>query len=292
MARSKEDIRQAVRDNYAAVARQNTDAKKDSGGCGCGDSDSADACCSPSDEANGCCAPSGEDDGGCGCGASAADMAKALGYSNDDLSSIPDGANMGLGCGNPVALASLRPGDTVLDLGAGGGLDCFIASRQVGESGAVIGVDMTPDMVSLARKNAADGGYTNVDFRLGEIEHLPVADNTVDVILSNCVVNLSPDKRQVYAEAYRVLKPGGRLCISDVAAIKPLTAQISSDLTMISGCIGGAELIDDIRDMLADAGFGDIRLTRKEGSSEIINSWAPGSGFGDYVASFTMEAVK
>jgi len=190
---TNDDIRTAVRDQYASVARGTT---------------------------NGCCAP-----GPCGPGAKAS---LALGYSAEDLASVPEGANMGLGCGNPQAIAALREGETVLDLGAGGGFDCFLAARQVGPTGHVIGVDMTPDMVSKARANAAELGTTNVDFRLGEIEHLPVADSTVDVILSNCVINLRPDKGAVYRDAFRVLTPVGRLAISAVGAPRVLPAALQS----------------------------------------------------------------
>src|SRR6185503_4652441 len=184
-----------------------------------------------------------------------------LGYSADDVRAVPDGADMGLGCGNPNAIASLRAGETVLDLGAGGGFDCFLAARAVGPTGKVIGVDMTPDMVTLARANARKLDATNVEFRLGEIEHLPVADGTVDVILSNCVINLSPEKQAVFDEAFRVLRIGGRLAISDVVAIAPMPEALKHEAGAVCGCIGGAAPLGHVKDMLAKAGFTSIEIT-------------------------------
>ncbi|MEW8987403.1 MAG: arsenite methyltransferase, partial [Bacillus sp. (in: firmicutes)] len=183
-------------------------------------------------------------------------------------------------------------GDTVLDLGSGGGFDCFLAREKVGETGTVIGVDMTPDMIKLARKNATKTGYSNVEFRLGEIEHLPVADSSVDVIISNCVINLSLDKEKVFKDAYRVLKPGGRLSISDVVATAQLPQQIKDDLALLAGCVSGAEYYEDLKRMIEQAGFRDIRLTPKDNSKEIINSWSPDHHLEDYVASCIIEAVK
>ncbi len=235
--------------------------------------------------------------GGSCCGGGAASCAPAysaetLGYAKDDITSVPAGADMGLGCGNPHAIAALKPGETVLDLGSGGGLDCFLASKRVGASGRVIGVDMTPDMVSKARRAAKDGGYGNVDFRLGEIEHLPVADGIVDAILSNCVVNLSPDKESVFKEAFRVLRPGGRLAISDIVALKPLPDSVRGDNSAICSCVGGAALVSDVKRMLRDAGFGDVHVDVKPESAEFIRTWFPGSGFDDLVASALVSAVK
>lgn len=238
---------------------------------------------------NGCCGS------GCSCSDTPFDVstaARALGYSEDELRSVPDVANMGLGCGNPLVIAALKPGETVLDLGCGGGFDCFLASRQVGADGFVIGVDMTPDMIMLARENAQKAGYANVSFRLGEIEHLPVADSSVDVIISNCVINLSLDKEKVFMEAWRVLKPGGRLSISDVVATAKIPDYIKNDLNMLSGCISGAEHIDNLREMLQTAGFSDIRLEPKDNSREILKSWVPESNVEDYVASYLIEATK
>lgn len=233
--------------------------------------------------------------GECGCNGTATDIAevsKKLGYSEKDFFDAPYQSNMGLGCGNPLAIASLKEGEIVVDLGSGGGFDCFIARKQVGEKGQVIGVDMTPDMIVLARKNAAKSGHKNVEFRLGEIEHLPVADNTADIIISNCVINLSLDKGQVFKEAYRILKSGGRLSLSDTVATAELPQKFKEDLNMISGCMGGAEHIDKLKIMLKDAGFSGIKITLKDNSKEIIKSWAPNTGIENYVASAMIEAVK
>jgi SAM-dependent methyltransferase len=215
-----------------------------------------------------------------------------LGYSEQDLANVPSGADMGLGCGNPRAIASLKPGETVLDLGAGGGFDCFLAAKEVADSGHVIGVDMTPEMLSKARNNAERGRFANVEFRLGEIEHLPVADNSIDVIISNCVINLSPNKAQVFRDAYRVLKPGGRLAISDVVASIELPAEMRNDPQLIAGCMGNASLIEELLGFMEQAGFVDCRIEPKESSREFIRDWAPGRGVEDYVVSATIEAIK
>ncbi|VAW83498.1 Arsenite methyltransferase [hydrothermal vent metagenome] len=215
-----------------------------------------------------------------------------LGYSQKDLDNVPDGADMGLGCGNPRAIASLRPGEVVLDLGSGGGFDAFLAAREVGDKGGVIGVDMTPTMVSKARVNAEKGAFSQVEFRLGEIEHLPVADATVDVIISNCVINLSPDKPQVFRETWRVLKPGGRLAISDVVASTELPESMRNDPYLHSACIAGASLISELESWLETAGFVEIMIQPKDESLDFIKDWAPGRGVEDYVVSATIEAVK
>jgi len=201
-------------------------------------------------------------------------------------------AVMGLGCGNPQAIAALRPGEVVLDLGSGAGLDSFLAVRQVGESGKVIGIDMTPDMIKRAQENAAKGAFENVEFRLGEIEDMPVDDNSVDVILSNCVINLSPDKAAVYKEAYRVLKPGGRLAISDMVASGEIPPEIKNDMDLYSSCVAGALKVDELDQILNEAGFKNILITPKDESREFINKWTPGIPIEDYVLSATIEAVK
>lgn len=261
--RDKEEIRKVVRDNYSKVA-----LKGSTGGCCSGSS-----CCSlPSMDIE--------------------ESALRIGYTSDEISGVPAESNIGLGCGNPIAIASLKEGEVVLDLGSGGGFDCFLASRQVGESGLVIGVDMTPDMIALARKNAEEDGYKNVEFRLGEIEHLPVANDSVDVIISNCVINLSPDKDKVFKETYRVLKPGGRLSISDVLATAELPDDIKKDSELLACCIAGAEHVEIIRKILQDAGFSDIVLTPKDNSKEIVRSWVPDRNVEDYVTSYIIEAKK
>lgn len=256
-----DEVRTVVRDHYAAVARTGASA-----GC-----------------APGCCAPGAT-------GSAGGTAAKLLGYSADDTGVVPESADLGLGCGNPTAIAALREGQTVLDLGAGGGFDCFIAAHQVGPTGKVIGVDMTPEMVSLARSNARKVNASNVEFRLGEIEHLPVADGTVDVILSNCVINLSPEKRTVFEEAFRVLKPGGRLAISDVVATGPIPEELQNQAAALAGCVAGAAQIDELRAMLEAAGFTDVRVTIAPRSAEIVGSWLP--GIEKFVASASIEARK
>ncbi len=215
-----------------------------------------------------------------------------MGYSEAELASVPEGANLGLGCGNPQAIAALRPGEVVIDLGSGAGFDCFLAARQVGAAGHVIGVDMTHEMLKKARENAAKIGAVNVEFRLGELEYLPVADNTADVLLSNCVINLVPDKAQVFREAFRVLKPGGRLAISDVVNSAPLPAELQTDSALLCGCISGAAPVDRIEAWLAQAGFVDVRVTPRPESRELIATWAPGRGIEDFVVSAIVEGRK
>lgn len=215
-----------------------------------------------------------------------------LGYSKAELDMVPEGADMGLGCGNPKQIAALKAGETVVDLGSGGGFDCFLASPEVGASGKVIGVDMTPDMISKARNNADKGNFENVEFRLGEIEQLPVADNTADVIISNCVINLSPNKEQVFKEAHRILKPGGRMAVSDVVATIELPEEMRNDPLLIAGCMGNAALISDLEKDLNSAGFDQIEIKPKDESREFIQDWAPGVGVEEYVVSATIEAVK
>lgn len=233
-----------------------------------------------------CCAP------GASCGTPAEAISARLGYSEEQLSSVPSGANLGLGCGNPQAIASLKAGEVVLDLGSGGGFDCFLAAQQVGPEGRVIGVDMTPEMISRARGNARRGGYSNTEFRLGEIEHLPVADTSVDVIISNCVINLSPDKPQLFRDAFRVLKRGGRLAISDVVLTAELPKEIMDDLTNYAGCISGAAAIDELEEMLRESGFHQISIQPKDVSKAFIKDWVPGSNVENYIVSATIQAVK
>jgi SAM-dependent methyltransferase len=199
---------------------------------------------------------------------------------------------MALGCGNPHAIASLRLGEVVLDLGSGGGFDCFLASKQVGDSGHVIGVDMTAAMVDKARNNAARGGYRNVEFCIGEIEHLPVADASVDVIISNCVINLSPEKHKVFSEAYRVLKPGGRLAISDVVAYADIPAEIRDDVHSLTGCVAGASAVTEVEQMLEEAGFNQVRIVPNEQSKSFMRAWMPDLPITDFVVSAAIEAIK
>lgn len=230
------------------------------------------------------------------CGSPSASLADSksmrMGYSADELAAVPEGANLGLGCGNPQAIAAMRQGEIVVDLGSGAGFDCLLAGRQVGPEGHVIGVDMTHEMLKKARDNAARVGAENVEFRLGELEHLPIADNTADVILSNCVINLVPDKAQVFREAFRVLKPGGRLAISDVVNIRELTPELASDRALVCGCVAGAAPEQNIRGWLEAAGFRDVHISLKPESREMIAGWAPGRGIEDYVASAIIEARK
>jgi len=227
------------------------------------------------------------------CGAAAAPQASSrMGYSEAELASLPEGADLGLGCGNPQALAAMRPGEVVVDLGSGAGIDCFLAARQVGPAGRVIGIDMTHEMLRNARGNAERVGAANVEFRLGEIEHLPIADNTADVVISNCVINLVPDKEQVYREAFRVLKPGGRIAVADVVNTAPLPPDLAADPALLCGCIAGAAAARQIEDWLAAAGFVDVRITAKPGSRELVESWAPGRGIEDCVTSATIEGRK
>lgn len=227
-----QDIKKAVREGYARIATQ--------GG----------SCCGP---ASPCC----------GSSCSSQSMSQAVGYSEEDMKAVPEGANLGLGCGNPLALASLKQGEVVLDLGAGGGFDCFLAAKRVGRKGKVIGVDMTPEMVHKARENASRGGYANVEFRLGEIENLPAADNSVDVIISNCVINLAPDKVKVFREAYRVLKPGGRMMISDLVLLKGLPESVKSSVEAYVGCISGAMLRDDYLAAMRKAGLAGVEVVEE-----------------------------
>jgi len=225
-----------------------------------------------------------------GCCGTSGTGSMAMGYSAEELAAAPEGADLGLGCGNPQAIAALGPGETVLDLGSGGGFDCFLAAQRVGKTGTVIGVDMTPEMVTRARSNARKVEATNVEFRLGEIEHLPVADGSVDVILSNCVINLSPDKGAVFHEAFRVLKAGGRLAISDVVAVKDMPRELAQSVEAMTSCVAGAAKVSELETLLRAAGFEDVRIVAKPESGAIIAACMPGAE--SYVASASIEANK
>ena len=235
-------------------------------------------------------------DGGCGCGpgccGGGATASTDLGYDAAELAELPKGADMGLGCGTPLAFAALREGEVVLDLGSGGGIDAFLAGRQVGSAGKVIGVDMTPEMLAKARNNATRVSASNVEFRLGEIESLPVGDRSIDVVVSNCVINLSPDKTSVFREAFRVLRPGGRLAISDIVASAPLPKHIKDDPAALSGCIAGAPAIDDLRANLEAAGFAGVHIEINEASRSFIKGWSPDSGAENFVASAAIRAIR
>jgi arsenite methyltransferase len=230
--------------------------------------------------------------GGCsvGCCGTSGSGSMAMGYSEEELAEAPESADLGLGCGNPQAIAALRPGDTVLDLGSGGGFDCFLAAKRVGKTGKVIGVDMTPEMITKARRNARKVEAANVDFRLGEIERLPVVDDSVDVVLSNCVINLSPDKGAVFRDAFRVLKAGGRLAISDVVALKDMPTELAQSVEAMTGCVSGSAKVAVLEALLEQAGFEDIKIVTKPESSAIIAQCMPGAE--GYVASATIEAKK
>ncbi|QDX94065.1 methyltransferase domain-containing protein [Brevibacillus laterosporus] len=258
---NKDQIRQSVRENYKKVVLSVTD--------------NAPSCC-----------------GSTTCCGSDSDVSLQFGYSLEEIKSVPDGSNLGLGCGNPQTIAELKENEVVVDLGSGGGFDCFLASKQVGKNGRVIGVDMTPEMISKARSNAHNHQYTNVEFRLGEIENLPIADNTVDVIISNCVINLSPDKGRVFQEAYRVLKSGGRLAISDIVMTNDLPEEIRKDIQLYSGCISGSSPINELEQYLVDAGFTEIQINPKDESKEFIKDWAPGKNVEDYIVSAVIKAIK
>ncbi len=271
-----ETIHTKVREGYSQIARQ--------GG----------SCCGP---AKSCCGTSSADT-----------LAANLGYDTAELAALPGGANMGLSCGNPAAMAALQPGEAVLDLGSGGGFDVFIAGKKVGASGRVIGVDMTPDMLSKARKNISAyrerTGLYNVEFRLGEIEHLPVADNSVDVVLSNCVINLSPDKPQVWREIARVLKPGGRVSVSDIALLKPLPEKALASIEALVGCVAGAVLVDETKEMVRAAGLVDTEFEHKTGYIDSMAGWSdpvfrkiadhfpPGTKLSDFVTSLSVTGKK
>ena len=269
MKNKTNEIRDAVRESYSRVAENNSHYS----GCGCG----------PVVDA-GCCAPVTKN--------SFNEISSKLGYSNGELKNVPEGSNLGLGCGNPQAIAALKKGEKVLDLGSGAGFDVFLAANQVGKTGKVIGVDMTPKMISKARENAVKGSYTNVEFRLGEIENIPAQDNSIDVVISNCVINLSPEKQKVFNDSFRVLKSGGRLAISDVIATAELPEEVKNDMELYSGCVSGAETILELETMLKKAGFINIVIKPKDESKEFIREWSPDSNISDYIASASIEGVK
>jgi len=225
----KDEVKKTVRQGYAKIAKKDI------------------SCCTPT---NSCC----------GSASLAEDISKEIGYTDQELKSIPDGSNLGLGCGNPVALASLKEGETVLDLGSGAGLDCFLAANNVGKNGKVIGVDMTSEMIERARENARKGSYENVEFRLGEIENIPAADNSADAVISNCVINLSPDKKRVFEEAFRILKPGGRLMVSDIVLLKELPDFIKASIEAYIGCVAGAIMKDEYTELIRGAGFDEVQI--------------------------------
>lgn len=259
-----EEVKKNVREAYGKVAESNKEKKA----CGNGRS---------------CCGVSAKPDD---------KYSQELGYTKDELDKAPEGANMGLGCGNPQAIASLKKGEIVLDLGAGGGFDAFLASDKVGSSGKVYGVDMTPEMLSTARKIAARDGYQNVEFLLGEIEHLPLPNDSVDVIISNCVINLSTNKPQVFKEAFRVLKNGGRLAISDMVANKPLPQEMLENKELYCNCVSGAMPIDELKKILSQSGFTDIVIETQENSRMFIKDWVPGSNSENFVISAKIKAIK
>lgn len=215
-----------------------------------------------------------------------------LGYSDDELKNIPKESNLGLGCGNPLSIANIKTGETVLDLGSGAGLDCFLAASKVGPSGKVFGVDMTTEMINKAKENAAKSDINNVEFLLGDIENLPLESNSVDVVISNCVINLCEDKQQVYNDIYRVLKQGGRIAISDVAMLKPFSVEILNHSDLLCSCISGAVSIEKMQTIVSKAGFNDVKIAPKYESKEFIKDWSKEDSIEDYVISVNVTAIK
>lgn len=257
----KIDVRNAVRNSYRKIAIGNV-------------------------KENGCCS------GSINLKKSSIDISRKIGYSDEEISTVPEGANMGLGCGNPQLIANIKEGETVIDLGSGGGFDCFLASKKVGTKGYIIGVDMTPEMINKSRVMSKKYGYRNVDFRLGEIENIPAADNTADVIISNCVINLSPNKQRVYNEAYRVLKKGGRIAISDIVLIRKLTKEMKQDEKLYCGWVTGASSVEELRLYLEKAGFSDISIETQEVSKEYAEKWGHNLKVGEYIMSASIKAAK
>lgn len=266
--RDPDETRQLVRERYANIATSSDDCCNDVGV----ESDvGEDSCCSDTATETG---------------------SERLGYDAEDIAAVTEGADLGLGCGNPKAFAEMTAGETVLDLGSGAGFDCFLAAREVGDAGRVIGVDMTPEMVSKARENIAKNDVSNVEFRLGEISHLPVTDETVDVIISNCVINLAPEKQRVFAESYRVLGPGGRLAISDVVQTASFPDDVQMDPDSLTGCVAGASTVETLETMLSEVGFMDIQIEPKSKSTEFISEWDADRDLSEYLVSATIEAKK
>lgn len=307
VASANDELRQQVRAGYAQIAKLGVWTSSTASS----DPTTESAVAELDSAASSCCGSGGSTGGGGCCGPAnftPEQLAQAIGYAQGELAVAPEGSNMGLSCGNPTAIASLKPGETVLDLGSGGGFDCFIAGPKVGSTGRVIGVDMTPDMISKARRNtasyASQTGLNNVEFRLGEIEHLPVADASVDVVISNCVLNLSPDKPQVWREIARVLKPGGRAAISDLALLRPLPESIRADVEALVGCIAGAPLVDDLKASITGAGLRIVSLTAKPQYVEALGAWndplyvkiakrlPEGTKPADYITSLDIAAAK
>lgn len=266
--RDPEETRQIVRERYGTIARSDDACCNDSGGDGSSDDAS---CCSDSTTETG---------------------SEQLGYSDQDIAAVAEGADLGLGCGNPKGFADMTRGETVLDLGSGAGFDCFLAAQEVGAEGRVIGVDMTAEMVSKARENVVKNDVSNVEFRLGEIAHLPVADEVVDIVISNCVINLAPEKHQVFADTYRALKPGGRIAISDVVQTAPFPGEVRMDPDSLTGCVAGASTVDALEEMLDDVGFEEIEIRPESDSGEFISEWDADRDLSEYLVSATIEARK
>jgi len=287
----KDKIRTTVRQHYAETGRVRSN---------CGWPSAASSCCEPlagansAVQGNSCCVPPPV----LSCcetvtaGDSISDSSQQFVYTEEDIRNAPEGSYLSMGCGNPLAAAVVKSGETVLDLGSGGGFDCFLAAKQVGEDGHVIGVDMTPEMVSKARENSERAGYNNIEFRLGEMENLPVADESVDVVISNCVINLSPDKPRVYSEVFRVLKPGGRVAMSDMVSRAPIPDDIQRDIALYVGCIAGASFVDDLKNLLNHAGFQEISIRFRDEGCETADDQVAKKNIRNFVSSATVEAVK
>ncbi|NHN40834.1 arsenite methyltransferase [Halorubellus sp. JP-L1] len=276
--RDPEAVREMVRERYESIATDSGDCRGDVGVEPTGD--------------GGCCSGGDADDSRTEAAGGDATGSERVGYDAADVASVADGADLGLGCGNPKAFAAMSAGETVLDLGSGAGFDCFLAADEVGPDGRVVGVDMTPEMVSKARENVAKNDAENVEFRLGEISHLPIADAVVDVVISNCVVNLAPEKQRVFDDAYRVLRPGGRVAISDVVQTAPFPDDVRMDPDSVTGCVAGAATVGELEVMLERAGFEAVEIAPKAESTEFIDEWDADRDLGEYLVSATIEARK